>query len=134
MATLIDTSVWIDAFHSSTPTAIKVVATAAINRPDALLCEPVHLEFFRGIPDRDLARAQRFLATVPMLHTPASLWREALTMLRSCAKKGATINTLDALIAVIALKHDATVATFDEDFLMLQKYCGVAVEFLSRSA
>lgn len=132
MGTLIDTSVWIDAFHSRTPTAIKMVATAAINRPDALLCEPVHLEFFRGVPERDLTRAQKFLGTVPMLHTPASLWRDALALLRTCEKKGAAISTLDALIAVIALKHNATLATFDQDFLMLQKHCGVSVELLPR--
>lgn len=133
MGTLIDTSVWIDAFHSKTPTAIKLAATAAINRPDALLCEPVHLEFFRGVPERDLARAEKFLGTVPVLRTPSSLWSDALAVLRDCERKGAAISTLDALIAVIALKHAATIATFDRDFLALQTHCGVSVELLSRA-
>ena len=134
MGTLIDTSVWIDAFHSRTPRAIKRVAAGAINRADALLCEPVHLEFFRGVPDRELTRAQRFLGTVPMLPTPASLWRDALAILRTCEKKGAAISTLDALIAVIASAHNATIATFDQDFLILQKHCDVSVELLPRPA
>lgn len=132
MGTLIDTSVWIDAFHSRTPVTVKAAATAAINRPEALLCEPVHLEFFRGVPERDLARAQKFLGTVPMLPTPISLWRDALALLRICEKKGVAISTLDALIAVIALEHNATIATFDQDFQILQEHCGVSVEFLPR--
>ena len=134
MGALIDTSVWIDAFHPKSPDAVKGLAAAAIDRADALLCEPVYLEFFRGVRDSETKRAQSFLSTLPMLPTPASLWRDALPLLRTCAKEGFTINILDALIAVIALKHAATVVTFDRDFLSLQKHCGVSVELLQRPA
>lgn len=134
MAALIDTSVWIDAFHPKSPDEVKGLAAAAIDRADAVLCEPVYLEFFRGVPDSETKRAQGFLSTLPMLPTPPTLWRDALPLLRTCAKKGSTINILDALIAVIALKHAATVVTFDRDFLSLQQHCGVSVEFLQRPA
>ncbi len=133
MGALIDTSVWIDAFHPNSPGAVKGLASDAIDRADAVLCEPVDLEFFRGIRDSETKRARGFLSTMPMLPTPASLWRDALPLLRTCAKEGFTINILDALIAVIALKHAATVVTFDRDFLSLQKHCGVSVELLQRS-
>ena len=132
MGALVDTSVWIDAFHSKSPDAVKVMAAAVIDRADAVLCEPVYLEFFRGVPDSESKRAQGFFSTLPMLPTPPSLWRDALPLLRTCAKKGSTINILDALIAVIALKNSATVVTFDQDFLSLQQHCGVSVELLQR--
>ncbi len=134
MGALIDSSIWIDAFHPASPSAVKALAGSVINRADAVLCEPVHVEFFRGMPDRDAPRAERFLATLPMLLTPLTLWRDALPLLRSCAREGATIGTLDALIAVIALKHRATIVTFDRHFLSLQHHCGVSVEFLPRPA
>ena len=134
MGALIDTSVWIDAFHPKTPKSVKAMAINAIDRADAVLCEPVSLEFFSGVSDRELLRAENYLGTVPMLPTPSSLWREALPLLRTCLKNGHPVGPLDALIAVIALKNDATVITFDKDFLILQEHCGVAVEILSRPA
>jgi predicted nucleic acid-binding protein len=132
MGALIDTSVWIDAFHPKSSASVKGLTAAAIERADAVLCEPVYLEFFRGVPDSETKRAQAFLSTLPMLSTPPSLWRDALPLLRTCAKHGSFINTLDALITVIALKHDVSVVTFDRDFLSLQEHCGVSVEFLQR--
>ena len=134
MGSLIDTSVWIDAFHSKSNDALKELASAAIDRDDAVLCEPVYLEFFRGIREAEAGRAQSLLATMPMLPTPPSLWRDALPLLRTCAGEGFTINILDALIAVIALEHAATVVTFDRDFLSLQLHCGVSIELLTRPA
>ena len=134
MGALIDTSVWIDAFHSKTPVTVKAIATQAIDRPDVVLCEPVYVEFFRGVARRDMKRVGDYLHTVPMLHTPASLWRDALPLLRMCWEKGDCVNTLDALIAVIALKNNATVVTFDQDFALLQKHCDVAVQLLVRPA
>ena len=46
--------------------------------------------------------------------------------------QGAPIGTMDALIAVIAMAHGARIVTFDQDFLVLQKHCGIGVEWLSR--
>jgi predicted nucleic acid-binding protein len=132
MGTLIDTSVWIDAFHPKTPREIKEMAGMAINHPGAVLCEPVYVEFFRGIPDREMDKMQGYIATIPMLLTPVSLWKEAIPLLRSCMKNGTPVNILDTLIAIIALKNEVTVVTFDTDFLTLQKHCGVEVELLSR--
>lgn len=132
MGALIDTSIWIDAFHPKSSDEVKALATATIDRADAVLCEPIYVEFFRGVPDSETGRTQNFLATLPMLPTPQALWRDALPLLRTCMKKGAPINILDALIAVIALKHGATLVTFDRDFLNLKQHCGLSVEFLQR--
>ncbi|HEY5792789.1 MAG TPA: PIN domain-containing protein [Chthoniobacterales bacterium] len=132
MGSLIDTSVWIDAFHSKSPPSVKAMASAVINRIDAVVCEPVHLEFFRGIPDRELPRAQQYFDTFPMLSTPPSLWREATDLLRKCLRSGSPVNPLDALISIIAITHDATIVTFDHDFLILKQHSKLSVELLAR--
>jgi len=134
VASLIDTSVWIDAFHARTPTAIRLVAATAINRPDAVICDPICLELLRGVPEREVARVERHLATVPMLPSPSSLWRDAIPLLRACARRGNFVNTLDGLIAAVALNHRATIVTFDSDFLLLQEVSELQVEFLPRAA
>lgn len=132
MASLIDTSVWIDVFHSKTSSAIRAAATDAINRSDAVLCEPVRLELLRGVPRRDAARIESHIATAPMLPTPPSLWNDALLILQACTRKGSAVNTMNGLIATIAMKHKAVVVSFDHDFLIVQEVCGLRVEILGR--
>ncbi len=132
MGSLIDTSVWIDAFHPRTTSAIRAVATTAINRRDAVLCEPVRLELLRGASERDVTRIERHIATVPMLPTHTSLWGDTIPILRACARKGNTVNTVDGLIAAIAVKHKAIVVSFDRDFLLLREVCDLQVEILPR--
>jgi len=134
METLIDTSVWIDFFHPKTPVEVRKLARQYILRSDAAICEPVCAEIFHGMPDRQAERVQRHLATVPMLPTPSNLWREVISVIRACARKGCAIGTLDALIAVVALEHGARIVSFDHDFLMLHKHCGVEIEWLARPA
>jgi hypothetical protein len=132
MESLIDTSVWIDFFHPKTPATVRELARQCISRQDAVICEPVFAELFHGMPDRYADRVARYLATVPMLPTPASLWREVVPVIRACTRKGSPIGTVDAIIAVIALQNRARIVTFDHDFLTLHQYCGVDVEILTR--
>ncbi len=134
MGALIDTSVWIDAFHSKTPRPVKVLATQAIDEPNVVLCEPVYVEFFRGVAKQDFKRVSDYLDTVPMLPTPASLWKDAVPLLRKCWENGDCVHTLDALITLIAIKNDATIVTFDPDFMILQRHCPVEVRLLERPA
>jgi predicted nucleic acid-binding protein len=132
MGTLIDTSVWIDAFHPKSPRGVKALATSFITRDDAVLCEPVYVEFFRGMAKGEMRRAQSLVDTLPMLSTPQALWKDALPLLRSCAEAGIVVNILDALIAIIAREHRARIVTFDHHFLPFREHGGVEIEVLSR--
>lgn len=132
METLIDTSVWVDFFHPKTPVGVRRLAREYILRSDATICEPIQAEIFHGMPDHHADRVQQHLATIPMLPTPSNLWREVISVIRACTRRGSPIGTMDALIAVIALEHGARIVTFDRDFQTLNKHCGVKVEWLPR--
>jgi predicted nucleic acid-binding protein len=108
------------------------LATSFITRDDAVLCEPVYVEFFRGMAKAEMRRAQSLVDTLPMLSTPPTVWKDALPLLRSCAQAGVVVNILDALIAVIAREHRVRIVTFDHDFLPLNAHGGVEVEVLAR--
>lgn len=134
MEALIDTCVWVDFFRPKTPAWIRAMASAAINRPDAVICEPVRLELLRGVPAGSESRPARFLATLPLLPTPRELWSEALRHAQACTKGGLTPSTIDLLIATVAVHHRACLVTFDEDFVRMAAHLPLQVEYLDRAA
>ena len=77
MESLIDSSIWIDSFRPSTPALIRRVAHDAINRATAVICEPIWFELLRLAAKSDRKRVETTLNTIPILHTPADLWRKA---------------------------------------------------------
>jgi predicted nucleic acid-binding protein len=70
--------------------------------------------------------------TFPVLATPPSLWTDAAKLGQACRNKNFTINSLDLLIATVALHHNAELVTFDDDFQKLAGVSGLQVKLLSR--
>jgi predicted nucleic acid-binding protein len=54
--------------------------------------------------------------TLPMLATPPMLWPQAAQLGQACRQKNINVNSLDLLIATIALHLGAEVVAFDDDF------------------
>ena len=134
MGTLIDTCIWIDFFHPKASKALRHLAADQIDREDALLCEPIFAEIFHGLPASKVVRVVEHLETVPMLPTPPSLWRDAAQFIRTCTGRGKPVGTMDAVIAVIAKQHGASIVTFDGGFLPFRDHCGVDLLLLDRPA
>lgn len=113
---LVDSSVWID-FLSSSPS----VAGAELHRMIAdaepfALAGVVVTEVLQGLR-RDVARIEHYLSQWDMLEpTGYRTYRAAAHVFRSARAKGVSVTTVDALIAAIALEHDATLFTLDRDF------------------
>ena len=123
MATLIDTSLWIDFTRTRSPRTLKRFIAPFILHPDAHLAEPVTFEMLRHATAAEAKQLTQQFQTLPLLPTPEDLWAQAAGVGQACRRKNITVGSLDLLIATIALCHGAEIVTFDDDF---QKIAGVS--------
>src|ERR1700736_1286509 len=107
MSSLIDTSLWVDFTRTRSPRTIKRFIAPFILHPDAHLAEPITFEILRHATAAEAKQLTQQFQTLPMLATPALLWTEATELGQACRQKGITANSLDLLIATIALHHGA---------------------------
>ncbi|HXW91145.1 MAG TPA: PIN domain nuclease [Terriglobales bacterium] len=111
-----DSSVWID-FLSSSPSAAGAELRRMIADAEPFaLAGIVVTEVLQGLK-RDVSRIERYLSQWDMLEPSGyQTYREAAVIFRTARAKGVVVTTVDALIASIALEHDATLFTLDRDF------------------
>jgi predicted nucleic acid-binding protein len=120
---LIDSSVWIDFFRRKTPPAAKRQIEEIVDSSDVATCEPVLFELLRAASRTDAPKLQDLFATIPVLPTPGTLWRDARILGQKCAAAGHAPAGMDLLIAQVALDHDADLTTFDRDFEGIASIC-----------
>ena len=134
MGQVIDTCVWIDHLRKGTPERTRRIADAAINRADALLCEPVRFELLRGASRRDRPLLLRQMETMPMLRTSQGLWPEAERLAIAACDAGLHLPSVDLLVAALCIHHDVQLTTFDSHFGKLVKHSKLRVQLLVRGA
>lgn len=134
MEQIVDTCIWIDSFRRKTPVPVREAANGVIRRDHILLCEPVRFEILRNAPRGERAGLNRRLATVPMLSTPASLWRDATALGQKCCDAGFTAGAYDLLIACLCAHHRRELVTFDSHFQTLSSIGGFEIEVIARPA
>ena len=132
MVKIIDSCLWIDFLGVKTSPAVRDLAARRINESAAALCEPVQFEVLRGCESRMRGGVRQRMATMPLLHTPADVWRVGLKLGELCYDRRLMINSVDLLIAALCLHHGATLVTFDKHFQSLAECSGLKVEFLTR--
>jgi hypothetical protein len=117
---LIDTSAWIAFFRDHGPAA--TIVDRALEDDEAALCGPVLTEIRRGFKSAtDRKRTLPLLEACHHLPQPKDLWEEAGDLGFALARRGATIKTVDLLIATYALASDVAVLTLDEDFRLIAR-------------
>jgi predicted nucleic acid-binding protein len=132
MATLIDTSLWIDFVRAKSPQPVKRFIAPFLLDPQAHLAEPVVFEILRhATPAEDKQLRQQF-QTLPALPTPTDLWTQAAALGQACRRKNISASSLDLLIASVALHHAAEVITFDDDFQKIAAVSALRVKHLTR--
>jgi hypothetical protein len=132
MQLLIDTSLWIDFTRARSPQALKQFIAPYILDSDAVLAEPVAFEVLRYATDQEVRQIVAQFQTLPTLATPADLWHTAAAFGQKCRKAGVNAGTMDLSIAVVAVRHNAEVITFDADFQRIGRACGLSVKLLHR--
>jgi predicted nucleic acid-binding protein len=116
----VGTSAWVDFFRGTGHAADTV--DRLIDSDEVALCGPVVTELRRGIRSRvERDRSLPLLAGCHVLEQPPHLWEEAGELGYALARKGATIKTLDLLIAIYALSHATPILTTDADFTAIAR-------------
>ena len=105
-----------------------------IHRFKICIAEPIAYEVLRHADDAEVQLLTRQFETVPLLSTPAGLWSGGVQLGRDCRRQGFTIGSLDLLIAVVAIHHNAEIITFDNDFERIATVSTLRVTRLERPA
>jgi len=134
MATLIDTSLWIDFTRTRSPRTIKRFVAPYILHPDAHLAEPIAFEILRHATAAEAKQLARQFQTLPILATPPQVWTQATELGQACRRKNIAVGSLDLLIAAIAPHHGAEVVTFDGDYQKIASVSKPQVKLLQRPA
>ena len=111
---LVDTSAWVEFFRGRDPVAQAV--DAAIASAEAALCGPIVTEIRRGLRASERRRVLPLLEGCALLEQPEDLWVAAGDLGAHLSRKGATVKTLDLLIATYAIAHSSLLLTVDADF------------------
>jgi predicted nucleic acid-binding protein len=132
VATLIDSSLWVDFTRLRSPRSLKEFIEPYILAPDAVVAEPVVFEVLRYATDTELPRLETQFGLLPMLPTPVDLWTRAAELGRTCRRSGITPGGLDLLIAAVANVHAAELVTFDTGFEGIAEVSTLKVKLLQR--
>ena len=116
---LVDTSAWVEFFRGRDPVAHAV--DVAIAAAEAALCGPVVTEIRRGLRASERRRVLPLLEGCTLLEQPEDLWVAAGDLGAHLSRKGATVKTLDLLIATYAIAHSTLLLTVDTDFQMIAR-------------
>ena len=124
---LVDTSVWIDFFSASPGPAGAELRRMIEEAEPFALTGVVVAEVLQGLT-RDARRIEQYLAYWEMLEPRGfETYRKAAAIYRAARAKGVTPTTIDAVIAAIALDHNAAVFTLDQDFSRIARITSLAL-------
>jgi predicted nucleic acid-binding protein len=124
---LVDSSVWIDFFSSSPgPAGTELRRMIADAEPFALTGIIV-AEVLQGLT-RDAKSIETYLAQWEMLEPlEFATYSRAAAIYRAARAKNLTLSTIDAMIAAIALDHNAGVFTLDQDFSRIARITHLSI-------
>jgi predicted nucleic acid-binding protein len=134
VATLIDSSLWIDFTRARSPRSLKQFIASYILAPGVALAEPVVFEVLRYASHEETPQLQEQFRLLPILPTPGTLWADAAKLGQSCRRKKIAAGALDLLISSVAIHHGAELVTFDSDFQNIATASDLRVTFLQRLA
>jgi len=121
-AVLIDTSAWIQSFHSSGPPDLHDYIRRVIKARLAATCAIVDLELFSGCRSREeFAKLKTALEAQHRLEFEQPVWALGYETAFSLRRKGITVPTVDILIASLALHHQVVLAHHDSHFELIKK-------------
>jgi len=87
-------------------------------------------EVLQGLT-RDAGAIEEFLGQWDMLEPKGfETYRAAAAIYRTARRKGVSLTTIDTLIAAIALEHNASVFTLDQDFTRIAPIAGLTLYWL----
>ena len=124
---LVDSSVWIDFFSSKPGQGGHELRRMIEESEPFAMTGVVVAEVLQGLT-RDAGHVEGFLAQWEMLEPQGfETYLQAAAIYRAACTRGVSLTTIDTLIAAIALEHEASVFTLDQDFLRIARITGLTL-------
>ena len=129
MMVLVDSTVWIDFFSSRSSPHVKALEMLIEERNDICICGVVLTEVLQGIQnDLEYRKTKDLFNDLIFLPMSNQAFIHSAKIYRSLRKKGITIrNTLDCMIASVAIENKIPLLHHDKDFIPIEKHCGLKV-------
>ena len=127
MNVLVDTTVWIDFFADKKCEQVRILTSLLKERENICLCGIILTEILQGIRhDEDYAKIRLLLESAIFLEMSRQTFLRAADMYRLLRRRGITIrNSLDCMIAAVAVEHQLPLLQHDRDFVPLAEHCGL---------
>ena len=129
MMVLIDTTVWIDFFAGRQLPHVTALERLIKGREDICICSIILTEVLQGIREKNEFRKTKDLFnTMIFLPMPYSVFLGAAEIYRTLRRKGITIrNSIDCMIASVAIENDIILLHNDRDFIPIERHLGLKV-------
>lgn len=129
MMILIDTTVWIDFFAGRQLPHVTALERLIKGREDICICGIILTEILQGIRAKsEFRKTKELFNTMLFLPMPYSVFLGAAEIYRTLRRKGITIrNSIDCLIASVAIENDIVLLHNDRDFIPIEKHLGLKV-------
>ena len=129
MIVLIDTTVWIDFFAGRQLPHVAALERLLIHREDICICGIVLTEVLQGIRQKsEFRKTKELFNTMIFLPMPYSVFLGAAEIYRTLRRKGITIrNSIDCMIASVAIENDIMLLHNDRDFIPIEQHHSLKV-------
>ena len=129
MMVLIDTTVWIDFFAGRQLPHITALERLIKGREDICICGIILTEVLQGIREKnEFRKTKELFNTMIFLPMPYSVFLGAAEIYRTLRRKGITIkNSIDCMIASVAIENDIILLHNDRDFIPIERHLGLKV-------
>lgn len=122
MKVLVDTAIWIDYFAAKPTPQVAILEELVTEHRDLHVCGLVITEVLQGIRDDAVfRRTHQIFRTLPYLQMGYPTFVRAASIYRQLRRSGVSIrNTVDCLIAALAIEHNVKLLSADRDFQFIQ--------------
>ena len=129
MMVLIDTTVWIDFFAGRQLPHVVALERLIKNREDICICGIILTEVLQGIRQKgEFRKTKELFNSMIFLPMPYSVFLGAAEIYRTLRRKGITIrNSVDCMIASVAIENDIMLLHNDKDFTPIEKHHNLKV-------
>ena len=127
MNVLVDTTVWIDFFTNKEGDHVHMLSSLLEEKENICICGIILTEILQGIRhDEDYAKTRLLMESLIFLEMSRQTFLRAADMYRLLRRRGITIrNSLDCMIAAIAVEYQLPLLQHDRDFVPLAEHCGL---------
>ena len=121
---LVDTTVWIDFFAGREVSHVVYLEKQLLHGENICICGVILAEVLQGIrDDKSHSKTRRYFGALAYLPMDRHVYLRAADIYRGLRKKGITIrNSVDCMIAAVAIEHDVPLLHNDKDYSSIERH------------